>query len=352
MLDLISYLKETAYFGNSLLKYCIDAVILIAGFAVLTIIRRIILTKILKITEKTSMRYDDVLFSSIRDHIVPFCYFLILYFCIFDLLHVPKLIIFLKAVIIIIGIFFVIRFIISLISAWLDNAQFRGDKSSIPNSTKTVIITTAKIILWIIGFLILLDNLGIKVSAFIAGLGIGGIAIAFAAQAVLVDIFSYFSIFFDKPFEVGDLISVNDLTGTVEHIGIKTTHIRNIMGEQVIMPNTSLTGSKLHNFKRMTERRMNIKLDVTYDTTYALLSEIPGVIKNIVEQTSPTRFGSCFFTEFMDSSLHFEIIYYVLSSDFAVAREIQQTINLNIKKTFEEMGIEFAFPTQTLYITK
>ena len=352
MSELISKLQEIVYFGNSLLKYCIDAGILIIGFIALTIIRRIILVKLLHITKKTSLKYDEIIISAVRAHLIPLGYFSIFYFCIFDLIHVPKLIMVFKAAIILISIFYTIRFILAITAEWIDNSWFKDAENRPPSNTKSVIINILKVALWVIGLLIFLDNIGVKVSAFIAGMGIGGIAIAFAAQAILVDVFSYFSIFFDKPFEVGDLVSVNDFKGTVEHIGMKTTRMRSVTGEQVVLPNTSLTGSRLHNFKRMKERRMDLKLDLTYDTKYAVLNKIPEVIQNIIEQTPKTRFSSCHFTEFMDSSLRFETVYYVLSPDFSIARDIQQNINLNIKKKFEKMGVEFAFPTQTLHITK
>ncbi len=203
--------------------------------------------------------------------------------------------------------------------------------------------------IWVAGALLLLDNLGFKISAIITGLGIGGVAIALAAQAILGDLLSYVSILFDKPFEVGDFIVVGEARGTVEVIGIKTTRLRSWGGEQLVFSNTDLTGSRVQNFKRMQERRVMFRLGVTYNTRTDVLKKIPAQIKTIVEAVPHTRFDRAHFVGFGPSSLDFEIVYFVLSPDLNVSLDIQQTINLAIKNQFDSLGIEFAFPTQTVH---
>ena len=182
--------------------------------------------------------------------------------------------------------------------------------------------------------------------------GIGGVAIAFAAQAILADVFAFFSIIFDKPFEVDDLILTNGYMGTVEHVGIKTTRLRSLAGEQLVFSNATLTNSSLQNYKRMENRRILFKIGVTYDTSSEQLKEIPGLIKNLIENVACTTFDRVHFCEFADFSLNFEIVYYVLSSDYYVYMDILQEVNLRIKEEFDKRGIEFAFPTQTLYLQK
>lgn len=204
--------------------------------------------------------------------------------------------------------------------------------------------------LWLGGALLLLDNFGFKISAIVTGLGIGGVAVALASQAVLGDLFSYISILFDKPFEKGDTITVGDLTGTVEEIGIKTTRLRSVTGEQLIFSNTDLTGSRVRNFKRMQERRVLFRVGVTYDTPTAVLQQLPGQLRALVESVPQTRFDRAHFVAFGPSSLDFEIVFFVLSANYNVCMDVQQAIHLAIKTQFDSLGIAFAFPTQTVYL--
>ena len=351
--EVINFLKQHVYLGNSLFQYSVSLLVFLGWLIVITIMRRIILVKIAHITEKTTSLYDEVIVNSIRKYAIPFSHFLLFYICFTQLKLSPKLYGFCKAAILLLGIFFSIRFFLSFVRFWLDNTwSKKGDNVSARKNLSSVIMTILKVVLWLIGLLLFLDNMGVKISTFLAGLGVGGIAIAFAAQAVLQDIFSYFSIFLDSPFQLGDLITVGDIQGIVEHIGIKTTRIRSVTGEQIVISNTSLISSRLHNFKRMKERRAMINLGVTYNTEFEKLKEIPSIIKNIVDETEGARFGRCHFVQFADSSLNFEIIYYALTNDYTLFRDIQQNINLNIKKIFNEKKIEFAFPSQSIYIEK
>jgi small-conductance mechanosensitive channel len=206
------------------------------------------------------------------------------------------------------------------------------------------------ILLWLAGLIILLDNFGFKISALIAGLGIGGVAVALASQAILGDLFSYLAILFDKPFEPGDFIIVGDMMGTVENIGIKTTRLRSISGEQLVFSNTDLTGSRVRNFKRMQERRVLFRLGVAYDTPSDRLADIPQRLRAIIQTVPGTRFDRAHFATFGPSSLDFEVVFFVLSSDYNTYMDIQQTIHLAIKNEFDARGVAFAFPTQTIHI--
>ena len=197
-----------------------------------------------------------------------------------------------------------------------------------------------------------MDNLGFDISAVIAGLGIGGIAIALAAQAILGDLFSYFVIFFDRPFEVGDFIVVGDKVGTVEYTGIKTTRIRALSGEQMVFSNTDLTNSRIHNFKKMERRRVVFSLGVIYQTTADQLEEIPKIVRGIIEKQNDTTFDRGHFKSYGDFSLNFEFVYFVIGSDYVKYMDTQQAINMEIYRTFEQKGIEFAYPTQTLFVSK
>ena len=214
------------------------------------------------------------------------------------------------------------------------------------------ILRVIRVVIWGLAIVFFLDNLGFKISTVIAGLGIGGIAVGLAAQAILKDLFSYFSIIFDRPFEVGDFIIIDDYLGTVEYIGAKTTRIRSLSGEQLVFSNTDLTDSRVRNYKRMEKRRVLFRIGVTYDTPLEKLKEIPRVIEDIIKNVPDTIFDRAHFFSYADFSLVFEIVYYVIGSDYNKYMDIQQEINFKIKEEFNKRSIEFAFPTQTIYLHK
>lgn len=207
-----------------------------------------------------------------------------------------------------------------------------------------------KIIIYSIIFLAMLNNLGIDVTALIAGLGIGGIAVALALQNILTDLFSSLTIVLDKPFVVGDFIVVNEFMGTVEFIGIKTTRLRSISGEQLVFGNGDLLQSRIKNFKRMNERRIAQNLTVTYQTSAEMLNEIPIIVEGIIGPIESVRYERCHFLRFQDSALEFELVYWVESADFNDYADKAHKINVAIFRAFNEKKIDFAYPTQTLNI--
>lgn len=240
-----------------------------------------------------------------------------------------------------------------LITYWVDRTTRRKleeEKDAAAATTLNAVGYMAKIALWTIIILLALANMGINVTALIAGLGIAGVAIAFALQNVLGDLFASISIVVDKPFLVGDFIVVGDISGTVERIGLKTTRIRSLSGEQVVLSNSDLLSSRIRNYKRMQERRVAFALKVVYDTPPELLEKIPKTVQEIIAGIPNTRFDRAHFKEYGDFALVFEVVYYVLSPNYNVYMDTQQAINLGLKRRFKEMGIEFAYPTQVVYI--
>lgn len=209
-----------------------------------------------------------------------------------------------------------------------------------------------KTLLWAIGILIILQNLGVNISALVAGLGIGGIAIALALQNILGDLFSSFSIVFDKPFVVGDVIKIGTTTGEVEKIGIKTTRIRSPQGEEIIMSNTELTSAQIKNLGRLKERRVTLKFGVLYETPQDKFEKIPDMIKGIINSVGECRFHRAHFVNFGDSALEFQVTYHIESDNYGMYLDRQQEINFVIKNLFEKEGIGMAYPTQTVYIQK
>lgn len=210
----------------------------------------------------------------------------------------------------------------------------------------------ARVALWSVICLVALENLGVDISALIAGLGIGGIAVALALQNVLGDLFASLSIAFDKPFVIGDFIIVGDYMGTVEHIGLKSTRIKSLSGEQIIFSNTDLLSSRIRNYKRMNDRRIAFSLQLTYDTSPEKLKKIPAILKEIIGSQTGTRFDRAHFQKFGDWSLDFAIVYIVTNPDYNFYMDVQQAINHAIYERFAAEGIAFAYPTKTILMEK
>jgi small-conductance mechanosensitive channel len=235
---------------------------------------------------------------------------------------------------------------------WLRHRFSQGDADEMGarEMTRSLLSFLGRTVLWALAVLLILDNLGLNVTALIASLGIGGIAVALAAQNILGDLFASLSIAIDKPFVIGDFISVDDLMGTVEHVGLKTSRIRSLGGEQIIFSNNDLLKSRIRNYKRMQERRVVFAMGVTYDTAEAQLELIPGMIRQAIEAQPAARFDRAHFKGFGAFSLDFEAVYYVREPDYNVYMDAQQAINLQLVREFAAHSIGFALPTQTLHI--
>lgn len=206
------------------------------------------------------------------------------------------------------------------------------------------------LLLWTVVLLMALNNVGIEITTLVAGLGMGGIAAALAVQSVLGDLFASLSIYFDRPFDIGDFIIVGDLMGTVDKIGLRSTHVRSLGGEQLVFANKDLIESRIKNYKRMTERRVVQLIGVTYDTPAERLERAPALMQEAVEATEGVRFDRAHFKRFADYSLELELVYWVLSADYARYMDLQQAINFGIMRRFEAADLKFAFPTRTLHV--
>lgn len=249
--------------------------------------------------------------------------------------------------------YYVLRLVQIILSYVVDQVFVAKKKDAEVNETmRGVTSLILNIILWSIGFLIILSNLGIDVNSLVASLGIGGIAVALAVQNILTDLFSSFMIYFDKPFEVGDYIVVGEDSGTVKKIGLKTTRIEALKGNELIIPNSALTSTRIHNFKKMKKRRVTFGFGVVYGTTSAQLKKINKIVEKIFGKEDRAELFSCTFKEFGDFALSYEVIYYATTPDYKTHLEVQEIINLAIKSEFEKAKIAMAFPTQTVYVKK
>lgn len=240
-----------------------------------------------------------------------------------------------------------------LISEWVTTKSTLDDETSGRRATTVgVIAAPARIAVWSLVLLISLDNLGIDITALVAGLGVGGIAIALATQSILGDLFSSLSIVLDRPFEIGDFIIVGGDMGTVERIGLKTTRVRALSGEIIVFSNSDLLGSRIQNYKQMQQRRVVFELGVTYQTPADQVEAIPGMVREIIEAQEHTRYDRGHFRSFGASSLDFQFVFTMLVPDIVAKLDAQHAINLAILRRFEAEGIEFAYPTQTLFVER
>lgn len=205
-------------------------------------------------------------------------------------------------------------------------------------------------LVWCVGAVLYLQNIGVQMAAIWALLSAGGIGAGLALKQPVSEFFEYITILLDKPFQTGQFINVGEVWGTVERVGVRSTRLRSVNGEAIVMSNSALTSSVVANYGEMQERRLIYRLGVTYDTSHAVLERIPGLLKAIVEQGGDARFDRAHFVAFNSSSLDFELVYFVPSNDYIQAMEAQQRINLDIVQRFAQEGIEFAFPTQTLHV--
>ncbi len=334
------------------------AVSLFFGFIIIfKLIQNVIVKRLRILSKKTDNNFDDVIIDAIYG-IRPWVYILIATYIALQAFDIPSAVaIFAKAIFLFSIVWQAIDIASKLVDYFTTHFLERdddGDGVIDPNSANasSAVTLIARIVFWVLGVLFVLSNLGIEVTSVIAGLGIGGIAIAFALQGVLSDLFSSFSIYFDKPFRIGDYIVIGEHSGTVERIGIKTTRIRTLQGEELVVSNSELTKTRIQNFKKMQERRISFQFGITYETPHEKVKAVNGIVERIFEAQTQARLDRVHFTSFGDSALIFSVVYFVKSADYAEYLAIQQVCNFELMDRFAELGIEFAYPTQTLYLKK
>ena len=344
----MQYLKETMFWNNSLFQYIVFVII----FAIAMISMNLILLFLLKILLKVNTKLQNIfitdLIKSIKKRTRPIILLISLSIARLSLNLPENLNKYFGKIVIVFIIIFIIMFICDFITNFTNN--YLSQKKDVVISDG--IITILKVVVWIIGFLTILSNLGVNVNTFITGLGVGGVAVAFAAQSIIADLFNYFVIVFDKPFLKGDYIQIDQDLGTVEYIGVKSTRIRRNSGEQLLISNTNLLASRIQNYRVLEKRRKYMMVGVEYSTPLEKLKMIPDVVKKIIESTENTEFYSARFIEFADSSLNFEVIYHVTIPDYAEYVRIVEDVNYKLVDEFNKLGINFAFPSRTIYMSK
>jgi small-conductance mechanosensitive channel len=344
---------KTVFYSNPVWTWLLAVAIVAFVWFVLRVVMHRLVGRLRRLAAKTPGRFDDLIVELLAK--TKFLFILVVSFYAGSLLLVLP-----GAAETALRALFILALLVQagywgggVITFWIHRTARRKLEDDAAAATSlTALGFVAKIAVWAIVVLLALDNFGVDITALIAGLGIGGIAIALAMQNILGDLFASLSIIVDKPFVIGDFIIVGDLMGTVERIGLKTTRVRSLSGEQIIFSNSDLLSSRVRNYKRMFERRIVFSFGVTYQTAPDVLEGIQETVRGIIEAQPDVRFDRCHFKAFGDFSLDFEAVYYVLAPDYAVYMDRQQAINLAIMRAFEEQGIEFAYPTQTLYVSR
>ncbi|MDA3839478.1 MAG: mechanosensitive ion channel family protein [Patescibacteria group bacterium] len=351
-MDFITKLEGIEILGNSLYSYTSAAIVFLAVLFGLKIFKTVVVARILKIAKKTKSNLDDMIIEAIDVIHWPFYVLVSINIALKTLSvgdFITKIIYYLFLISVM---YYVIKFSEKLIDygtgVIIEKKKEGGGGTGIINFLSTL----SKVSLWVIAVVLLLSNLGYNVTSLIAGLGIGGIAIALALQNILSDIFSSVSIYFDKPFKIGDFVTINGYSGTIKKIGIKSTRIQALQGEEVIMSNNELTQAQIQNYGIMDRRRVVLELGVTYQTKSEQLRKIPNMLKKIIDKADNATFDRSNFSSYGDSSLGFETVFYIESSDYTEYMKIQEEVNLGIYEEFEKEKIEFAYPTQTLFIEK
>jgi len=341
------------FLENEILDWAIAILIAISVLVILKIVKSLIVNRLRALAIKTETDIDDLIVDLLgRTHFILFL--LISVYFGSKTLSLPDSVDNLIRSLAIIAFLMQIAIWGSAVITYCIT-RYAREKMKVDAASATTISAfgfIGKWVLWSIIILLSLDNLGFDINALIAGLGIGGIAIALAAQSIIGDLFASISIVLDKPFVVGDFIIVDELMGTVENIGLKTTRVRSLFGEQIVFSNNDLLSSRVRNYKRMMSRRIIFSLGVIYQIPYEKLAAIPSMIKEIIESHDNIRFDRAHFKEYGDFSLNFEIVYYMLVPAYNIYMDTQESINLAIFKKFEKEGIEFAYPTQTLFVEK
>ena len=327
-----------------------DALIDIAGGIALTFLISFVFKKILpQLANKTKSNFDDFIIREITNLIFPLGSIAVLFLAERKLqlpggLNRPyELILTIAAAVVF------VRLINRLGIRLLQGLARRSGREDIEQLVRTL-FPLLKSLTWIVVSLIVLQSQGVKLTVVWGLLSAGGIGLGLALKEPAQELFAYLMILIDKPFTIGQFIAVDSVSATVEKIGVRSTHLRSLRGEIVVINNSTLTSSNIENFATMQQRRMIYSIGVTYQTTADQIQSIPTTIQTIIENTNHTIFNRCHFTTFGDYSLNFEIVYYIDNRDYTLAMDIQQSINLSIMRKFEEQGIEFAFPSQTLYL--
>jgi len=341
------------YLGNTIQTWLVASGILIIVFIVLKTVHSLLISRLSSLADKTETELDDLVVAMLKS--TKFFTLLLISAYLASMVITLKTsteAYLMKAVVI--ALILQAGFWASTgFSFWLErNIKLRMEQDSSSATTITFLGFVVRICLWVVILLMILGNLGVNITGLVAGLGVGGIAVALAVQNILGDLLASLSIVLDKPFVIGDFVVIDSYSGTIEHIGLKTTRIRSLNGEQLIFSNNDLLKSRVSNYRRMSERRVLFSFGVTYQTSLEKLKAIKEIVSAIINKEDYTRLDRVHFKEYGDFSLNFEVVYFVTQPDYNLYMDVQERINHEIFRQFGEEGIEFAYPTQTIFLQR
>lgn len=345
---------DRTFLGNTLLAWATALGIGLVTYIGLRVVMRVVVARARRVTTHTKFRWDDVILGAL-DSTKNLLLLVVALTVAGRSLALPAgLSAFLGHLTVLAFLWQFAIWVNAGIRGWLEvQRQERAADDAAAVMTMNVVGVTLRIGVWVMAFLLALENLGVDVTALVAGLGIGGIAVALAAQNVLGDLFASLSIVLDRPFVLGDALDIGGFVGTVEEIGLKTTRVRSVSGEQLVFSNADLLESRIRNFGRMYQRRASFEIGVTYGTPREQLEAIPKLIRAAVEEHGDkVRFDRSHMKSFGESAILFETVYHVLEADFSLYMDIQQAIYLRLHREFEERGVEFAYPTRTVILER
>jgi small-conductance mechanosensitive channel len=331
----------TSIGGNTVLDYAIAVCIFCICVILIMLLQKLLLLRVERVVHLTHTAIDDALIAMLETIKPPFYWFLAFVLAARTLTLGETAERWVRIILIVWGSVQVI-IALQLFIDFLINAKLSGKGESRNPGISGIVSGLAKIGLWVIAILFVLSNLGVNITSLIAGLGIGGIAVALAAQNILGDLFSSLAIYFDKPFIIGDYITIGSDSGTVKKIGIKTTRIQALSGEEISVPNKDIAAARISNLKRMKERRVALKVSVASSTSSEVLQRIPSFLQEIVERTEHTRFKSAYLTDMGNYMFTFELVFYVTQRDFAIYRQSRASILIGIVDTFAAQKIALA----------
>jgi small-conductance mechanosensitive channel len=337
--------------GNPLRDWLVAAALAGGAFLLLLLIQRLVVRRLGAVAARTETVVDDFFVEIVRRTRRLLLLLVVLWLGSLPLSLSPRAAGTLRTLAILAVLLQVSLWLLVAINAWVDHTRRRrlaSDAASVTLIGAAGFV--AKVVVWSVLVLVALDNLGVNVTTLVAGLGVGGIAVGLALQNILGDLFASVSIVLDKPFVVGETIQVGDMTGTVESIGLKTTHVRSLSGEQIIFPNGDLLQSRIRNHARMGDRRVLLSFGLPYDTPVEKVEAVPGIVRGLVESLGELRFDRAHFVRLGAAALEFEAVWFVLSTDYKLHADRQQQILLALMRRLREEGIELAAPPRPVVL--
>jgi len=341
---------KTLFLGNRLGAYVMCAATIAAGLLLVWVLDKTVVVGLKRLTKHTESDFDDFLIEKGEKFLLPVFYGGVAYLGLRSLAMKPVLAKGLQAAVMVLVAVQSVRLLTRILQEVIERQMVHhassADNADAERKSVRGILVFVRIVAWVLASVLVLDNLGVRVSTFVAGLGIGGIAIALAVQTVLGDLLASLSIAFDKPFRIGDTLGIDDYTGTVEDIGIKSTRLRSVTGEQVVLANADVLKARVRNLGRMPEKRYVIRLRLAYETSPALVERVPVLVEEAVRAAEGTRFVSCLLAQIGDYALEFEAIYFIANLPGRNIGRTNDQVNRGILQRFAAAGVNLAYPTR------